>query len=234
MFPRRFAQSLQTAAKQSAVAPARIQRSAFVSQQFTPAVSQRISGMRMYSDAPASEAKKAEEGSADKEAKTEEDPVKTELETKKKELLDVTDKLKHSIADFRNLQNQTKREVQAAKDFAIQRFAKDLMDSVDNLDRALANVPAEKLKAGNQDLDNLHDGLKMTETVLMQTLKRHGMERFDPAVESEKFNPNEHEATFMAPQPGKEDGTVFFTQTKGFKLNGRVLRAPKVGVVKNA
>jgi molecular chaperone GrpE len=124
--------------------------------------------------------------------------------------------------------------VQAAKDFAIQRFAKDLMDSVDNLDRALANVPAEKLKAGNQDLDNLHDGLKMTETVLMQTLKRHGMERFDPAVESEKFNPNEHEATFMAPQPGKEDGTVFFTQTKGFKLNGRVLRAPKVGVVKNS
>jgi molecular chaperone GrpE len=148
--------------------------------------------------------------------------------------IDKQDKLKHSIADFRNLQNQTKREVQAAKDFAIQRFAKDLMDSVDNLDRALANVPAEKLKAGNQDLDNLHDGLVMTETVLMQTLKKHGMERFDPAVESEKFNPNEHEATFMAPQPGKEDGTVFFTQTKGFKLNGRVLRAPKVGVVKNS
>lgn len=190
--------------------------------------------MRMYSDAPASEAKKADEASAEKETKTEEDPVKAELETKKKELLEATDKLKHSIADFRNLQNQTKREVQAAKDFAIQRFAKDLMDSVDNLDRALANVPAEKLKAGNQDLDNLHDGLKMTETVLMQTLKRHGMERFDPAVESEKFNPNEHEATFMAPQPGKEDGTVFFTQTKGFKLNGRVLRAPKVGVVKNS
>jgi len=190
--------------------------------------------MRMYSDAPASEAKKADEPSAEKETKTEEDPVKAELETKKKELLEVTDKLKHSIADFRNLQNQTKREVQAAKDFAIQRFAKDLMDSIDNLDRALANVPADKLKAGNQDLDNLHDGLTMTETVLMQTLKRHGMERFDPAVDGEKFNPNEHEATFMAPQPGKEDGTVFFTQTKGFKLNGRVLRAPKVGVVKNS
>jgi molecular chaperone GrpE len=38
----------------------------------------------------------------------------------------------------------------------------------------------------------------------------------------------------MAPQPGKEDNTVFFVQQKGFKLNGRVLRAAKVGIVKNA
>lgn len=42
------------------------------------------------------------------------------------------------------------------------------------------------------------------------------------------------EATFQAPQPGKEDGSVFYTQSKGFTLNGRVLRAAKVGVVKNS
>jgi len=80
---------------------------------------------------------------------------------------------------------------------------------------------------------SLHDGLKMTETILMNTLKKHGLERFDPAVEGEKFDPNKHEATFMTPQKDKEDGTVFFTQQKGFSLNGRVLRAAKVGVVKN-
>lgn len=91
MFPRRFAQSLQTAAKQSSAAPIRFQRSAFVSQNFAPAVSQRISGMRMYSDAPEAEAKKAEEGTAEKkDAKAEEDPVKAELETKKKDLLEAT------------------------------------------------------------------------------------------------------------------------------------------------
>jgi molecular chaperone GrpE len=71
----------------------------------------------------------------------------------------------------------------------------------------------------------------MTETVLMQTLEKHGLERLSP--EGEKFNPNEHEATFMTPQPEKDDNTVFFVQQKGFKLNGRVLRAAKVGVVKN-
>lgn len=98
-------------------------------------------------------------------------------------------------------------------------------------------VPQEKLqveeKSGDlKDLANLYEGLKMTDDILMSTLKKHGIERFDP--EGEKFNPNEHDATFMAPQPDKEDNTVFHVQQKGFKLNGRVMRAAKVGVVKNA
>ncbi len=60
----------------------------------------------------------------------------------------------------------------------------------------------------------------------MQTLKKHGLERFDPSAEEggAKFDPNLHEATFQAPVPGKEDGTVMHTMQKGFVLNGRVLR----------
>jgi molecular chaperone GrpE len=139
------------------------------------------------------------------------------------------------VAEFRNLQERTKRDMQTARDFGIQKFAKDLVDSVDNLDRALAMVPAEKLSAADasKDLVALYDGLRMTESILMSTLKKHGLERFDPSVASEKFDPNEHEATFMTPMEGKENNTVFHTQQKGFKLNGRVLRAAKVGVVKN-
>ena len=100
------------------------------------------------------------------------------------------------------------------------------MDSVDNLDRALTTVPAEKLSGedSNKDLVNLYDGLKMTERILMQTLKKHGLERFDPSENGEKFDPNLHEATFQTPVAGKEDGTAFHTQQKGFMLNGRVLR----------
>lgn len=146
------------------------------------------------------------------------------------------DKYLRSIAEFRNLQERTKRDMQTARDFAIQKFAKDLVESIDNLDRALGMVPEEKVKSQAEemkDLVALYDGLKMTESILMSTLKKHGLERFDPSVEGEKFNPNEHEATFMAPQQDKEHNTVFHTQQKGFKLNGRVLRAAKVGVVKN-
>lgn len=125
--------------------------------------------------------------------------------------------------------------MKSARDFAIQKFAKDLVDSVDNLDRALT-MGQEKIKSTeednkNEDLINFYEGVKMTETNMLQTLQKHGLERFDP--EGEKFNPNEHEATFMTPMPGKEDNTVFHVQQKGFKLNGRVLRAAKVGVVKS-
>lgn len=140
-------------------------------------------------------------------------------------LMLMQDRLKRSVADYRNLQEQTRREVQAAKDFALQRFSKDLLDSVDNLDRALTTVPADKLGEGaNQDLVNLHSGLKMTEEILLQTLKKHGLERVDPSATNAKFDPNVHEAVFQTPMEGKEDGTVFFTQQKGFTLNGRVIR----------
>ncbi|RKF72281.1 GrpE protein-like protein, mitochondrial [Golovinomyces cichoracearum] len=185
-----------------------------------------------------SEPLKTEEKDEPAPSMTGEDPVTKELEAKKREIIDLKDKYVHSVADFRNLQMRTQRDMQAARDFAIQKFAKDLIESVDNLDRALTMVPQEKLSnpensEDRKDLISLYEGLKMTEDILMNTLKKHGLERFDPSVEGEKFNPNEHEATFMLPVEEKEDNTVYLTQQKGFKLNGRVLRAAKVGVVKN-
>jgi molecular chaperone GrpE len=146
------------------------------------------------------------------------------------------DRYLRSVADFRNLQDRNAREMKAARDFAIQKFAKDLVESVDNFDRALSMVPPEKLKPAEptentQDLVNLYDGLKMTEDILLSTLKKHGLERFDP--EGEAFNPNEHDATFMTPMPDKDNNIVMHVQQKGFRLNGRVLRPAKVGVVKN-
>lgn len=66
----------------------------------------------------------------------------------------------------------------------------------------------------------------------MGTLKKHGMERFDPSEgEGEMFNPNLHEATFQTKVDGKEDGQVFMTQQKGFLLNGRVLRVSPISAI---
>ncbi|ORY56126.1 GrpE-domain-containing protein [Pseudomassariella vexata] len=219
----------------------------FVRSQFSPAslssVRSQIPSSRWYSDQAEPAEKKegkdtkpvveaAENAPSDVEAE-----LKMKLEAKEKEALDWKDKALRSVADFRNLQGRTQREMKAARDFAIQKFAKDLVDSVDNLDRALI-MGQEKLKAAeaegaekNEDLAAFYEGVKMTEGLMLQTLTKHGLERFDP--DGEKFNPNEHEATFMTPMPGKEDNTVFHVQQKGFKLNGRVLRAAKVGVVKS-
>lgn len=118
-----------------------------------------------------------------------------------------------------------------ARSFAIQKFAVDLLESIDNFDRALSVVPAEKLIDGadaNKDLLELHQGLKMTENILLNTLKKHGLERFDPSDSADgqaaKFDPKLHEATFMAKAEGKENGDIMFVQSKGYSLNGRVLR----------
>lgn len=69
----------------------------------------------------------------------------------------------------------------------------------------------------------------------MQILEKHGLKRFDPLEGSgRKFDPNLDEATFFTKVEGKQDGDVFYTQSKGYTLNGRVIRASKVGVVKNS
>lgn len=120
-----------------------------------------------------------------------------------------------------------------ARNFAIQRFAVDLLESIDNFDRALLAVPNEKIDSPqsdeNKEFVDLVSGLKMTQHILMNTLQKHGLERFDPSEPAEngkpqKFDPNVHEATFMSKAEGMEDGDIMYTQSKGFKLNGRVLR----------
>ncbi|EAL93598.1 hypothetical protein KXW98_000238 [Aspergillus fumigatus] len=198
---------------------------------------------RFYStENQAQNAEKAEAKENEAAEESPEESLRKELEAKEKEIVDLKDKYMRSVADFLNLQERTKRDMENARNFAIQRFAVDLLESIDNFDRALLAVPAEKLKAevteSNKELMDLVSGLRMTQNILLNTLKKHGLERFDPSEPAEdgkpqKFDPNVHEATFMTKVEGKEDGDIIHTQTTGFKLNGRVLRAAKVGVVKN-
>ncbi|KAK3990847.1 GrpE-domain-containing protein [Cladorrhinum sp. PSN332] len=222
-------------------------RPAFTFTQTTPALAAAVRttiaprAARWYSaEAEKKEGEAVKEGEAAEkpaEAESVEAQLKKQLEAKEAEVRDWKDKCLRSVADFRNLQDRSAREMKAARDFAIQKFAKDLVDSVDNFERALAMVPEEKLKVPQEenehlkDLVSLHEGLQMTEKILLQTLKNHGLERFDPY--GLPFNPNEHEASFVTPQADKEHNTVFHVQQKGFKLNGRILRPAKVGVVKN-
>ncbi|CAN6674343.1 grpE protein homolog, mitochondrial [Trichomonascus vanleenenianus] len=199
-----------------------------------PAMARPVQAVRFYSEKPVEEAKSEEKPEAE-ETKTEEDGGLAEWETKyqakDKEAAQLKDQLLRSIADFRNLQETTKREVQNARDYALQKFAKDLLESVDNFDRALSIIPEEK-RNSETELANLYEGVKMVQAIFEKTLAKHGLEKMDPL--GEKFDPNIHEATFEVPQPDKEPGTIFHVQQPGFSLNNRVLRAPKVGVVKGS
>ncbi|GME70554.1 unnamed protein product [[Candida] boidinii] len=192
-----------------------------------------------YSRALFNEAKKNESTEAEKPAETEAaelSPLEQELKelkeklaVKDKEAAEFKDRYVRSLADFRNLQETTKREIKKAQDYALQKFARDLIESVDNFGHALSAVKEDSLKT-NQEILQLYDGVKMTRDIFEKTLSRHGLKKIDPL--DEQFDPNRHEATFETPQEGKEPGTVFYVQQPGFELNGRVLRAAKVGIVK--
>lgn len=155
------------------------------------------------------------------------------LDEKDKQLVGFKDKYHRSIADFQNLQTRTAKEVADAKSYALRKFAKDLLESVDNFDRALSVVEADKkqdpVTANSKEMVDLYDGIKLTQNVFEKTLEKHGITKLNPI--GEKFDPNLHEALFQAPQEGKEPGTVLAVQQTGFLYNGKVLRAAKVGVV---
>lgn len=195
-------------------------------------------GLRYYSE----EAKK--ENASDESSKVSEENVENltedqkkvkeleaKLESKNKEAIDLKDRLLRSVADFRNLQGVTKKDIQKAKDFALQKFARDLLESVDNFGHAL-NAFKEEDAEKSKEINDLYTGVRMTRDVFEKTLKKHGIEKLDPI--GEQFDPNKHEATFELAQPDKEPGTVFHVQQVGFTLNNRVIRPAKVGIVKSS
>ncbi|CCK67993.1 mitochondrial nucleotide exchange factor MGE1 KNAG_0A03050 [Huiozyma naganishii CBS 8797] len=210
-------------------------RTAPVSSRIARATAPRASAFRLSVRGYADEAKKPEEVSTEEAADltAEQQKIKTleeQLETKEKENVDLKDRLLRSVADFRNLQGVTKKDVEKAKAFALQKFAKDLLESVDNFGHALGAFKEEDLKK-SKEISDLYTGVKMTKEVFENTLRKHGIEKVDPL--GEVFDPNKHEATFQYAQKDKEPGTVFHVQQLGYTLNNRVIRPAKVGIVKN-
>ncbi|KAH3677020.1 hypothetical protein WICMUC_001926 [Wickerhamomyces mucosus] len=185
--------------------------------------------VRYYSE----EAKKEEP--KDEEPKDEVTLLKEQVEASKKEVSDFKDRYLRSVADFRNLQESTKREIQKSKDLALKKFAKDLLETADTFEIALKTLQEEDHSSTEKkvaEVKELVEGVELTQKLFLNTLKRHGLEKMEPI--GEKFDPNVHEATFEVPQPDKEAGTVFFVQQPGYFLNQRVLRPAKVGVVKGS
>ncbi|KAI7853792.1 GrpE-domain-containing protein [Circinella umbellata] len=192
------------------------------------------------------EEKKQEENdkqqAAAEEKKEENDATKL-LSEKDKKIAELQDAYIRCLADQENLRERTRKEIESAREFAIQKFAKDLLDTVDILGMALTAVPetlrtkqaaleselAQDVEKLADQLSNLYTGVSMTETELLKALKRHGVEQDNP--EGQEFNPNKHQALFQTPMAGKDANTVFVVQKMGYTLKGRVLRPAQVGVV---
>ena len=144
--------------------------------------------------------------------------LETQLEELKEALL-------RSQADVQNVRRRAERDIENAHKYAIEKFIKDLLAVLDSMERAL------ELAATTDGFDMaMLEGTQMTHKLLLDTVSRHGVEAIDPV--GERFDPQQHEAMSMVESEGQEPNTVTAVMQKGYKLEGRVIRAAMVVVTK--
>lgn len=133
------------------------------------------------------------------------------------------DKAYRAAADAENVKRRTAQELQDARQFAVSKFASDVLGVGDNLARALT-APEGNEKA-------LRDGIAMTAAQLQTMLGRHGIAPI--AVKAgDALNPDLHQAMTEAPTNEFAPGTIVQEIQAGFTINGRLLRPALVVVAK--
>jgi molecular chaperone GrpE len=123
-------------------------------------------------------------------------------------------------ADFENYRKRMAAEVKAAQIRGKVEVAREVIDAVDNLERAL--------EAADGDPEGLRAGVEMVLGGLRETLSRNGVEAVDP--KGEKFDPNRHEALSTQPVDGAESGVVVEVLQKGYTLDDQLVRPARVVV----
>ncbi|MDG1412902.1 MAG: nucleotide exchange factor GrpE, partial [Alphaproteobacteria bacterium] len=106
---------------------------------------------------------------------------------------ELRDQLLRTLADNENLRRRTERELTAAKKYGAMGFARDLMASVDNLDKAIDLIPENKDEL-DETVKNILIGVEMTGREIASVLERHNISKISP--DGEKFDYNLHQAMF--------------------------------------
>jgi molecular chaperone GrpE len=132
-----------------------------------------------------------------------------EAQVKEKE-----NKYLYLYAEFENFKKRAVKERSDLIKFGWENVARELLEVVDNLERALAHMPANVDK-------NLTAGLNLVLTQFKSTLQKQGVQPIESL--GKEFNPELHEAVGQEPsdQPA---GVVVKELTRGYTLHGRLLR----------
>lgn len=158
------------------------------------------------------------------------DPEPNSVEALTKEAADARDKMLRTLAEMENLRKRTQKEVADARVYGVSKFAGDIVDIADNLQRAIDAVPADAKASADPGLKALIEGVELTERSLLNALEKHGVKKVDPT--GEKFDPNFHQAMYEVPDASVPSGTVVQVVQAGYTIGERVLRPALVGVSK--
>lgn len=139
------------------------------------------------------------------------------LQAAQEEIAALKDRLLRTHAEIDNLHKRTQREIADAHKFGVEKFAKALLDVMDNIERAL------EAEEGNETA--LREGIELTLASWHEMMKRFKIVRIDAVGET--FDPHQHEALSQLPSD-KPAGTVIAQHVAGYSLHGRLLRPAKV------
>ena len=117
------------------------------------------------------------------------------------------------------------KEVTEVKKFGIASMCKDLLEVGDNLNLCVSSV--DKINI-DETSKVILEGVEMTDNVFHKVLKKYGVEKYDDVVNETVFDPYKHEALYQNPEVNKN--VVASVERVGYKIEGRLLRASRVGV----
>ncbi len=151
------------------------------------------------------------------------------IEILEAKVADLNDKLLRAMAETENVRRRAQRDKEDASKYAIKSFAEQMVTVSDNLGRALQSVDADA-RAENQALENIVVGIEMVGRELVNGFERFGIKPIEAL--GQKFDPMLHEAMFELEDKDTVAGTIAQVLEVGYTLNGRTLRAAKVGITK--
>ncbi len=158
------------------------------------------------------------------EAAAPDDPLSPEEEiaAARAEAAENFDRFLRAKADIDNILKRHQRDLAERSRYEGEALARDILQAVDDLERALGHSEGESAA--------LVDGVNMVLSGLLATLKRHGVERIE--AEGKPFDPSEHEAVTMVETAEVEPNTVVAVFRAGYRMRERLLRAAMVSVAK--
>ena len=174
------------------------------------------------SDGKVSQVQETEDTRAAEEVCTEEEL--SEEEKLRARVEELEDKLLRLAAEFDNYKKRIARQYDDMARAAGDRIFLELLEVVDNFERALQHGNE------NSDAESFRKGTELIFSQLMALLEKHGVRPIEAV--GKPFDPNVHEAMMQVESQDYPDGIVAVEMSKGYTQDKRVLRHSKVGVSK--
>jgi molecular chaperone GrpE len=144
------------------------------------------------------------------------------------EVAELKDRWMRSEAEIANVRARSRREVDETRQYAVQKFAADVVEAAENLRRGIDSLPSGEDQP--EIVGKLRDGLESVERNFLGILERNGIRREDPT--GQPFDPNRHQAMAEQESETHPPGTVMHAWSAAWMLNGRLLRPAMVVVAK--